>query len=382
LRVFAGDDSGGKLAAEYDLPTSIGTDLWYTAYTLLASNPPQIVVGAATVAPYMTLSTQASGNYPWKAIRTGVGGWWTIPSNEFVIALAATDTSTISGLSKYASATVGGMSSGESMDCLEVYMAWPSEGGYAECPEGSYLQGFYRAYAASVGDKEVSVITKAKCCKPKEYASTWGTCTDVTGFDTGPSAYRRCTAWQNTTSGGLKIPSLLVSAVVVGFRLAPATANAGLTEVSNIKCCHFPSTDLILAGGALPAPLIQPTPIPTVPPTPAPTVYVAPPTPVPPTPVPPTPAPPTPVPPTPSPTPAPYTASCSRAWWTGRNTIFPLSWYQSCSPGVGINYQYRRWQCGGWPCRGHWYTDYFQGQRLCQHNWGCTQHWNQGSCCR
>lgn len=362
-----------------NLPTSIGSDLWYTAYTLDASYPPKIAIGHATPPPYMVLATSSSGKYPWKATNFASQGWFTVPSGNLIIGLSGSGT--VSGLSKVASTQVG---STAGMECIEEYMPWPNAGGYSSCPEGSYLQGLYRAYAANIGDSDISVIERAKCCKPKEYPNTWGTCYDVNGYGPGLGGKnRRCTDWQNTTATGAKIPSGLVSAVIVGFRSLPSPSGLGVNAIANIKCCNFPSADLIVAGSAIPQPLIQPTPQPTAPPTPTPTVYIAPPTPVPPTPVPPTPVPPTPAPPTPVPTPAPYTRSCTSEWWNGY-TIHPLSWYQSCSPGWEINWAYRTYTACYWFFGQHCYTatDYAMGRYLCYRSWGCSQAWNTGNCCR
>merc|ERR1719291_1306611 len=122
------------------------------------------------------------------------------------------------------------------------------------------------------------------------------------------------------------------------------TSGAGLTEIQSIKCCYFPTMDLVPDGAVAPQPLVQ-APPPTAAPTPVPPPIVYP------TPVPPTPVPPTPVPPTPSPTPAPYWQGCS-AWHNNGCTAHPLHWYQSCPGG----YAYRAWNRCGWGGLGGFYA--------------------------
>jgi len=249
--VFAGDENGGKLAHESDMPTSIGSDLWYSAYTLSAGFPPKLYPGKAVAPPYVEISTAQDGKYGYRGTNFGPGQKWSAggTDKQLMVGFAVTSyaPASISKWQKAAWTNVMGTANDlQPLECLDSPVAWPTGGGYVACDEGWFLQKLYRA---SSSDSDIAVMTQKRCCKPKENPAKWGACVDVEGFSTS-KGYRSCSAWQNTTSSGAKIASGLVPMAIAGFRILPRSNGAGAStegwkEVDKIKCCHFPEMDLI-----------------------------------------------------------------------------------------------------------------------------------------
>jgi hypothetical protein len=124
---------------------------------------------------------------------------------------------------------VGGLQS-EHLDCQQVDLDLTSVG-WAECPDGRFLDGLYRVGSRYSEGEGVHQINRASCCKAAELPNEWGECHEQDVFRDVNVLYQ-CTP---ATNGR---PTAMVG-------LHRGATHETLDDLDKIKCCGFVQIGLL-----------------------------------------------------------------------------------------------------------------------------------------
>jgi len=227
---------GGSGTENYEIPKSVGADLWYTVFTIDARtekvyNGP----GEFHEAPYLA---------DWKETNwyqcMDWDSWCHTPSDTLLIGFYRT---AIGGLSKISKSSSMKVEMASKITCKEKDVDFSGKDGkWATCPPGQYLNGLHRGGNRYDQKEGAAQLTGISCCKVEGLPEEWGTCSEFPVDDAGWST---CTPvdenGQVTTDNPL---------VMTGVH-----RNTGdeASRLDSVKCCALPVQGLM--PGAPPAPI-------------------------------------------------------------------------------------------------------------------------------
>jgi len=221
VKVFKGTETIGT----FDVPEDIGSDPWWTAFTLDAATG-VAYSGAKDYNPYIDASAEPA-KVDW-TLSFDYEGWNKVPEFSLMSSLFV---SNVTGLHYIDYTMVNKVKGSEKWDCEAV--DWEdSTTGWADCPAGHFLSGFYRTGSkwdwsknSTFGTKQ---IDKVWCCKPREVKPVWGECAEVDAFQ---------------EVGETKCPDIYdkPTAMVGLFR----TDDVHLKGMTKAKCCLLNEEGLI-----------------------------------------------------------------------------------------------------------------------------------------
>jgi len=170
---------GSSEVAKYEIPNCLkDSEDWWTAFTIDASTGEnKAYAGAQLPAPYV------------KAAGMGVKSWGTsMDSAQWsTVETVATGAPALlvginmqdrTALHRLDSAKYYDLKGGRrALECRDVsWVGKLKSQEWAMCPEGYYLNGFYRSGSKYDGVDGVEQLTTARCCKAKGSPPVWGTC--------------------------------------------------------------------------------------------------------------------------------------------------------------------------------------------------------------
>jgi len=211
--------NGDHVYSTWNIPTTVGADQWYTAFTMdTTKDAVNVYEGYVTDPP--KIQTWNSGSKDWRTTFNSEM-WNKVPTTALLYGITAGGSllavNNIDYGEYYDIANAG------TMDCVETdFTGLETKGTWSTCPEGYYVNGFYRIGNAYDDINSVSQITKANCCKPTALVKKWGTCGEVAAFSADCS-----------TGGG--------TGVITGLYRAAENQDKTLSEIDKLKCCTFPS---------------------------------------------------------------------------------------------------------------------------------------------
>jgi hypothetical protein len=220
VTAYKGDEKVG----EVDIPTSVGSLGYYYTMTVDArKGQEKLLTGYKVMGPSM--DSQLTTSYSW-GTEFNYAQWCEVPSFNV---LRGMQTWSFSALNKISGSKYSKVDGTSSMTCQEVSWAGQlSQKGWATCPEGYFLKGFYRTgnyYDQVVG---VHQLTKSKCCKPDEADAEWGDCHENDLF--------RSTGWSTCSDTSDGLPTAMVALHHDGGENGGSTA---LQRLDKMKCCAF-----------------------------------------------------------------------------------------------------------------------------------------------
>eukprot|EP00747_Dinoflagellata_sp_TGD_P133096 gnl/TRDRNA2_/TRDRNA2_175156_c4_seq32.p1 gnl/TRDRNA2_/TRDRNA2_175156_c4~~gnl/TRDRNA2_/TRDRNA2_175156_c4_seq32.p1 ORF type:complete len:1002 (+),score=279.40 gnl/TRDRNA2_/TRDRNA2_175156_c4_seq32:432-3008(+) len=182
VKVYKGDSVIGT----FDCPEDVGSDKWWTAFTLDAATG-KVYTGAKGYQPYIDTAV-VPAQVDW-TLSFDYEGWNKVPEFSLVSSISITKLTSLHYIDYAMSKPVR---ASDNWDCLSV--DWNENAtGWADCPAGHFLNGFYRTGSRwewmlnnVYGTKQ---IDKVWCCKARELKEEWGECKETEAFQqTGDSA--------------------------------------------------------------------------------------------------------------------------------------------------------------------------------------------------
>jgi len=207
--------NGDQVYSTWNVPTSTGADKWYTVFSMDATvNAVSVYDGYVTSPP--KIQQWNKGSKDWRtSFNTEM--WNKVPSDALIYGISASGSMTALNHIDYAQ--YYNIADAGTMTCKETdFTALNNKGTWATCPEGYYVNGFYRVGNAYDDVNGVDQLTQANCCRPSALIEKWGICTEVAAF--------------SEDCGG--------SGVIVALYRSAEVKDTKLAELDKLKCCQFP----------------------------------------------------------------------------------------------------------------------------------------------
>jgi hypothetical protein len=222
IKLFA----GSQLGNDFEVPTSVGSDDWYSVFTIDA-RAAKAYAGEWHDGPYVPSTPQITNWYQSMDWNT----WSHSPHGSVMAGFYRTE---IGGLSKISQAKYFTVKSSAEVSCTKVHVDFSgTEEKWGLCPEGEYLNGFLRGGSNLDQKSGASELTGISCCKVAGLTEAYGTCLDIPVDDKG---WTQC----NAEEGGkvtTDSPSFLV-----GMHRNQGDEDSRLDSV---RCCQFPDVGLV-----------------------------------------------------------------------------------------------------------------------------------------
>lgn len=215
---------GNSVLKTYEIPSDIGDDRGWTVFTLDAGDE-QIYEGDYQYGPWIKKANGIAGSVSW-GDSLDEPGWSEVPEGSILYGISAYS---FKNLHKVGSAYYYDVQNVKDMMHEEVdWTGLLEAGGWATCPEGSWISGFYRSgsrYKAPDGGHQ---LVKALCVFFKD-VEDWGECKETPIFE-------------HKGQGAATCPELADgrATAMVGLQHVGYEKSDKLSGLTHAKCCAIP----------------------------------------------------------------------------------------------------------------------------------------------
>jgi len=217
IKLYSGLLAGGQGETNYAVPTSVGSKLWHTIFTI-DSRTEKVYPGENHEPPYLSTTTKKQN---WWA-TLDYATWAKVSPGYVVTGLYKTGAGQMAKLEEAHAQKVEGVTTAMVAASTVDMNIGGTEAAWAACPANQFLQGLLRT--GSLEDRSVEGMQQLKSFQ----------CASITGI----SAYGACEEMVFASSGYTDCPA--GSAVTALHRGPGASA-----DFDKMRCCAFPDGNLL-----------------------------------------------------------------------------------------------------------------------------------------
>lgn len=216
---------GNSVLKTYNIPSHIGEDRGWTVFTLDAGDE-QIYEGDYNYGPWIKKANGISGSVDWSS-SMDEPGWSEVPEGSVLFGISAYSFENLHKVSKayyYEVQDTEGVKINKEVDWSGLL----EDGGWATCPEGSWISGLYRSGSKYLEPQGGHQLVKASCVVFED-VEEWGECKEVTIFQEKGSDAARC---PDLADGR--------ATAMVGLQHVGHDQSEKLSGLTHAKCCAIP----------------------------------------------------------------------------------------------------------------------------------------------
>jgi hypothetical protein len=215
--------AGQSILAKFPIPASAGNERTRVIFTIDASAG-KIFDGSKEVGPHLSPGEQ---HQSW---RTSFDNerWSKVPATSVVSGITASKIGPIHTIDYGLYHDI--MNPG-TISCSDYPIAIDAVPGWNACPEGHFLNGFFRTGTRDYSS--IAHITQARCCRAERLPEKHGKCVEVASFQSLP-AEARCPL---VSVDGVDTPTALVGIHHLGGD------GATIESLDQVRCCAFPQVE-------------------------------------------------------------------------------------------------------------------------------------------